>query len=188
MFDIVQIAGKYVFVALFTDIENKTLQTVKSKLISGDKDYDFCFLNTDYIISKEHLYCGIYNAIFNTNHKKTRTKSLNTEIIFNMSPVNNIMDSLKRFGVDTSKDKHNLVCIKVVDEPLDWQSLNDHLKVILNCHSQVSITDDVLFLFIVLQKVKKVYKLNDAKLDDDDENLQARLTRLAICACQIRGL
>ena len=26
MFDIVQIAGKYVFVALFTDIENKTLQ------------------------------------------------------------------------------------------------------------------------------------------------------------------
>lgn len=118
---------KAVFISLFNDVSQDVLLRVKSMLVEGNKDYDFCFLNCNYIISKEHLLSGIYKALNNWESEQAKARTLNAEIIFNMSPVNNIMEAFKKFGVDNSKEKDALLCIKVVPDNTDFNALNQHL-------------------------------------------------------------
>lgn len=177
-----------VFISVFRDVEKLVLDTVKSRLISADRDYDYCFLNCNYIVSREHLLSAIYKAIVNYSSDNYKAKTLNTEIIFNMSPINNIMDSLKRFGVDSSKDHDHLVCIKVLDEKSspDFESLNDQLVRLLHCQKQqnIPLTDEFLQHAVDIAKLKKIYKLSDTNLTADDQD---QLTRLVIGACLLRG-
>lgn len=94
------------------------------------------------------------------------------------------MDSLKRFGVDSS-GQGNLICIKVVDQETDFLALNSQLVKLLDCgaNQNVPLTDQLLYDTVDIPKFKKVYKLKDAKLEDT----QVNLTRLAIGACLLRG-
>lgn len=181
-----------VLLFLFTDVDSPVLKQVKEQLISGNKDYDFCFLNTQHIISLEQLYNSIHKAILNYEFGNMRAKTLNTEIIFNLSPINNIMDALKRFGVDEACP--NLITVKVLPtsecNEVACKELNTHLMNILSIDDSHNSTlnDELIFNSLVdLKKLKKVYKLNDAKLSEDKSNLQGELTRLTIGACQLRG-
>lgn len=180
-----------VLIFLFTDVGSPILKQVKEQLISSNKDYDFCFLNTQHIISLEHLYNSIHKAILNYEFGNMRAKTLNTEIIFNLSPINNIMDALKRFGVDETCP--NLITIKVLPtlecNEIACNELNTHLLKILSIDDShnPTLNDELIFNSLVdLKKLKKVYKLNDAKFSDES-NLQGELTRLTIGACQLRG-
>lgn len=180
-----------ILISCFKDIKPSVLSEVKTQLVSGNKDYDFCFLNTLHIISLEHLYSAIHKSILNYSGDSMRAKTLNTEIIFNLSPINNIMDALKRFGVDEGCP--NVIIIKVFfnkEETNNIDQIENHLQKLLEANNTQSLelNDDVLFNdFIDIKKFKKVYKLNDAKLTNDENDLQANLTRLAIGACQLRG-
>lgn len=181
-----------ILIFLFTGIDTPVLKKVKEQLISGNKDYDFCFLNTQHIISLEHLYNSIHKAILNYEFGNMKAKTLNTEIIFNLSPINNIMDALKRFGVDEACP--NLITIKALPTPecneIAFKDLNEHLLKILSTDPSHNpkLNNEIIFDSLVdLKKLKKVYKLNDAKFSKDESNLQGELTRLAIGACQLRG-
>lgn len=181
-----------ILVSLFTSIDNSVLEKVKEQLISGNQDYDFCFLNTQHIISLEHLYNAIHKALLNYEFGSMKAKSLNTEIIFSMSPINNIMDALKRFGVDETCP--NVIAVKLVpsndSDEKTLEEINNHLLSILSCENlqNPNLDDKVIINSLVdLKKFKKVYKLNDANLSKDESELQANLTRLAIGACQLRG-
>lgn len=181
-----------ILVFLFTNIDSPILKKVKEQLIKGNKDYDFCFLNTQHIISLEHLYSSIHKAVLNHEFGNMKAKTLNTEIIFNLSPINNIMDALKRFGVDDTCS--NLISIKVIPTSVASESafeeVNKHLLDILCCDESHNpeLTDEIIYNSLVdIKKLKKVYKLNDAELSNDESSLQGELTRLSIGACQLRG-
>lgn len=181
-----------ILVFLFTNIDSPILKKVKEQLIKGNKDYDFCFLNTQHIISLEHLYSSIHKAVLNHEFGNMKAKTLNTEIIFNLSPINNIMDALKRFGVDDTCS--NLISIKVIPtseaSESAFEEVNKHLLDILCCDESHNpeLTDEVIYNSLVdIKKLKKVYKLNDAELSNDESCLQGELTRLSIGACQLRG-
>ena len=100
-----------VHVFLFENLLPEKLELVKSGLVAADPKYDYCFLNTQHIVSLEHLRSSIFRALDNRADGTMRAKTLNTEIIFNLLPVNNIMDALKRFGVDPAC--LNVIAIKV---------------------------------------------------------------------------
>lgn len=178
-----QYPDQKVFLTYFTDIPSDVLETVKSQLIAANKDYDFCFLNTNHIVSNEHLNSGIYRAIQNFNNDSMKAKTLNTEIIFNLSPINNIMDAIKRFGVDTTCP--NVIVIKILFPQEDPESVKSHLEELLGTKSS-ELTDETLFKSVDVPKLKKIYKLNDAVLENGGS--QSELTRLAVSACQLRGL
>ncbi|KAK6458819.1 kinase binding protein CGI-121-domain-containing protein [Scheffersomyces xylosifermentans] len=179
-----------VFVSLFQGVEKDTLNTVKQELIAGNEDYDFCFLNTAHLISLEQLYSSIHRAILNFESGNMRAKTLNTEIIFNLSPVNKIMEALKSFGVDEKTP--NLVAVKVFkSEELDSNTIiqvNNNLVNLLKVEEcqNLKITDELLYKLVDIAKFKKTYKLNDAKISDIDS--QGQLTRLAIADSLLRGL
>lgn len=172
-----------VYITLYTNIEPENISTIKSNLINANSKYDYCFLNTKYIISQEHLLQSIYKSLLNHKNNCMTSKNLNSEIILNLSPLNNIGDALKKFGI--SEDCSNSIIVKIIqgdDKPYD-----SNLKEIVHGNI-IDLTDDYIFHQLVdLPKFKKLYKLNDAKLDKDG-NLQTQLTRLAIGACVLRGL
>lgn len=170
-----------VLIALFFGLDEVKLQEIKRELVGCNKSYDFCFLNTRHIVSLEQLYSSIHKSLLNFKQNTMRAKTLNTEIIFNLSPINNIMDALKRFGVDELCPE--VIVVKVLEEDDKVEEIEQHLSGILGSVS-VPLTDEHLYSSVDLKKFKKVYKLNDAKLESD---LQTALTRLAIGACQLRG-
>lgn len=176
-----QFPGSPVLISYFSGLDEVKLKEVKQQLVAGNKNYDFCFLNTRHIISLEHLYSSVHKSLLNWSQNSMRAKTLNTEIIFNLSPINNIMDALKRFGVDELCPA--VIVVKVLEENEEAKVIEDHLSGILGC-SSIELTDEILEKSVDLKKFKKVYKLNDAKIVDES---QGQLTRLAIGACQLRG-
>lgn len=174
-----------VFISLIKDLDENKLENIKQQLIVGNPDYDYCFLNTNHIASLEHLYFGIHKAILNKNSNNMKAKALNTEIMLNLSPINNIMDAIKRFGIDTSCP--NVICIQVTESENvseDSRIFNKKILELMDAdeNDSIALTDEVLLKNLNVQKFKKLYKLNDIKFEDSSK-LQKEFTKLAIGAC-----
>lgn len=185
-----QFAGHTVLVSAFTDLQPGVLSRVKNGLLLADPAYDYCFLSTTHLVSLEHLYSAIYRAILNENHNCMRARTLNTEVIFNLSPVNNIMDALKRFGVD--ENSSSVVVIKVFSKKPSEKTLqetNGAVCALLEAQESQNpaLSDELLYETFDVAKFKKVYKLNDVRLPGNGSEVQAALTRLAVAACLLRG-
>lgn len=189
-----QFAEFTIHISLFINISLENITTIKSNLISSTDNhnkYDYCFLNTKYIISKEHLFQSIYKSLLNyTSKSGLSTRNLNSEIIYNLSPINNIGDALKRFGI--SEDCPNCIVIKIINNKEEeitkaLDRANTDLKEIID-GELIELNDQYIFEnFIDLAKFRKLYKLNDVADLNKEDNLQGRLTRLAIGACILRG-
>ena len=183
-----------IHISLFINISLENITTIKSNLISSTDNhnkYEYCFLNTKYIISKEHLFQSIYKSLLNyTSKLGLSTRNLNSEIIYNLSPINNIGDALKRFGI--SEDCPNCIVIKIINNKEEeitkvLDRVNTDLKEIID-GELIELNDQYIFEnFIDLAKFRKLYKLNDVADLNKEDNLQGRLTRLAIGACILRG-
>lgn len=167
------------FIAYYPEVSPQTLHTVKSQLIQRNSEYDYCFLSTTHVVSLEQLYCAIHKAIQNLVNGEMKANSLNAEIILSLSPVNNINDSLKRFGIDESRD--DLVVVCVADQQTDFAALESVLSRLLGSASS-ELCDSILFSRFDEKKFKKLFKLQDVPSD------QALYTKGAIAASLLRGL
>jgi EKC/KEOPS complex subunit CGI121/TPRKB len=191
-FKVPQFPQYTVFYSFFTNISNDSLHKAKQLMIAGDKNYDFCFLNIHNLISLKLLRYSVYRSLLNLETGAMKAKTLNAEIILNLSPVNNIVDALKRFGLDDSKSQVLVVSV-VKDSDISSETfinINNNLLNILNVSVEhnVELTDDYLFEHLDLSKFKKLFKLNDAVLPSEKSQLQSRLVTLALGACTIRGV
>ncbi|RLV95100.1 EKC/KEOPS complex subunit [Spathaspora sp. JA1] len=105
-------------------------------------------------------------------------KTINADIILNLSPVNNIMDAFKNFGI--REDCNDVIVIRVIELQDDEDVVDNVVKLV---GTDSNLNDQVLFDLVDLKRFKKVYKLNDAKFTDTQQNL----SNLAIGACILRG-
>lgn len=163
------------FLAYYDNVAPEVLATVKSELISRNPEYDFCFLSTTYLVSLEQLHCALHKAVQNLVQGTMKAKSVNTEIIFDLSPVNNINDALKRFGIDETRT--DLIVVKLSSDTGSFEQLDNELAGLLNAKS-TELTDDILMQRADLKKFKKLFKLLDA----------SDYTQGAISATLLRGL
>ncbi|EDK39581.1 hypothetical protein PGUG_03678 [Meyerozyma guilliermondii ATCC 6260] len=174
-----------IFATCFTGVSAEKLKEVKEHLVAADKNYDFCFLNTNFILSQELLLNSIHKSILNKEFDCMKAKTLNTEIIFNLSPTNKITDAFRSFGVEEGCSSVIVVHITTGNE--NFATVNQHLEGLLSSDSRpenIKIEDETLSSFVDVSKFKKLYKLNDAVGADS----YPTLTRLAISACHLRGL
>lgn len=173
-----------VFISLYQNVQSEKLLEVKKRLTSGESEYDYAFLNTTNLISIEQIQYAIHRSLLNQSNKAMKAKSLNAEIIYNLSPVNNIMEAFKRFGIDEKNP--NVVVVKVykVEDGVDMEKVSQSLGTLLESES-TELSDDVLLRVVDINKLKKTYKIGSVDVGSD---LQGGLTRLVIGSCIIRGV
>lgn len=169
-----------VFLSYYSGLSSETLANVKSQLILRNTEFDFCFLSTTHIISLEQIYSSLFKAIQNNAQDRMKANTLNTEILFNLCPVNNINEALKRFGIDNARQ--DVIVVSVLKEEQGPQ-LDEKIASLLQTGGSIDLTDESLMKTVDLKKFKKLFKVQELK-----DDMQRQFTKEAIAASLLRGL
>ncbi|OBA18042.1 CGI-121-domain-containing protein [Metschnikowia bicuspidata var. bicuspidata NRRL YB-4993] len=169
-----------VFVAYYDNVPGETLATVKKELMARNPAFDYCFLSTTHLISVEQLRCALHRAVQNLVQDTMKANTVNTEIIFSLSPVNNINDALKRFGVDETRA--DVIVVKVCRSDSSMAEVEKAISALLGS-TAVALSDEALLCRHDAKKFRKLFKL----LDATDASQQGQ-TRGAVAASLLRGL
>lgn len=172
-----------VFVGYYTDIKSETLKQVKEQLVAGNQTYNYCFVNTAHLISLDQLSCSLHRSIQNHELNRMKAKTLNTEILYNLSPTNNINEALKRFGVDESR--LDIIVIKVLSRSDDEAQCNTEIEKLLEGSSTTELSNVLLTKLVDLKKFLKLFKIQ--LTNEDISQAQQRYSREAVAASLLRG-
>lgn len=153
----------------FAEISN--ISEIKSELLSLNPKYNYSFINPKTILSIEQLSCAIYRALLDYNSKNARTKSIHSEIIFDLGKSNKIGENLINFGI--SEELNELIIVRINE--FNETELNEIIK-----GREIEINDTECLKSCDVDLIKKIYSI---ETDDDDT-----LNRLIINSIQLRGL
>lgn len=96
-------------ISYFSDVKNAA--DIRTQLLSGNPDYEVAFINANTLVSSKHLLAAVYRAVSDRENRTMRTKNVHSEVLFCLGGNNNIMDSLRRFGIQ--EDTENIVAVKI---------------------------------------------------------------------------
>lgn len=177
---------KYKAVAtLVTDVEN--LKEIKENLIKGNKEYDYGFINASNVVSLEQIRSAYYKVMVDEKNGGMKTRTLHTEMIYNLCPSKNIMDCLNRYGI--SKDSKTLLVLKIVEsEKLVDDFVSETLKNLQKIvHGNfVDLSDAELQKHVNLKTIEKYnqIKIRGTLLENNWNNI----SRLLVTSIQLKGL
>ncbi|KAL9620324.1 MAG: hypothetical protein Q9160_005123 [Pyrenula sp. 1 TL-2023] len=142
-------------VALFRDLQNAAF--LREQLIAGNAKYEYAFIDASMIVSTTHLYAAAFRAINDYLQGRLKSRNVHSEIVFALSPNNNIAESFRKFGItDKTRD---LVAIKVATSPqITADIVEIHLDVAVQGRG-LPFDDDSLATVRDLGKIRKAYKL-----------------------------
>ncbi|XP_070785201.1 EKC/KEOPS complex subunit TPRKB [Enoplosus armatus] len=109
-------------------------------------------INPTMLVNSFQVLVAANKAVHLQKIGKMKTRSLYSEIIFNLSPTNNISEAFKRFGISDGDDSVLVVLVHNKDEP---QLLSDITASVNGRHVPV---EDVSSLSDHA-KIKKLYKV-----------------------------
>lgn len=125
------------------------------------------------IISPQHLLSAAFLAIHNFVTKRAKTRTPHSELVFRLSPNNNIGESYKRFGISDAST--SIIAVKLPlsasgpdgsyakDDSITNQTVSAHLGTVVQGTSvEIGEVGQELGMYCQLDKVRKVYKLSSA--------------------------
>jgi tRNA threonylcarbamoyladenosine modification (KEOPS) complex Cgi121 subunit len=144
---------KSLSIFLFKDVQNAA--EIKEMVTKGV--LDCCIIKPCLIVHPFQIVIAANKAIINKMQGSMTTRTLSTEILFNLSVSRNITQSLLKFGIGDS-DKNMLVSI--IEETGENKSENvlSYFKGVLCPIAELSnFSDEVL--------IKMTYKVKDSELE-----------------------
>ncbi|XP_056429651.1 EKC/KEOPS complex subunit TPRKB [Hyla sarda] len=133
---------------LFHNVKNAS--QLRKKAMAGS--IEGALLTPGMIIDPLQVLTAINKAIHLQLLGKMKTRTLNSEIIFNLSPTNNISEAFKKFGLSDSDSGVLVVLTDDGTRSLNSQELISHVE-----GQQVPLAD--LAQLTDFAQVKKVYKI-----------------------------
>ncbi|CAG9863897.1 unnamed protein product [Phyllotreta striolata] len=133
-------------IKLFTQVKNA--KEIKEQLIQGE--FKCSMIKPSLILDPFQIAVAANKALLN---EKLTTKTVYTEILFNLSPTKNISKSLQTFGIDEKDDALLVVtlCKDTENEEADF------LKQIDAVEAPIEKLSD----YTDINLIKKIYKIND---------------------------
>ncbi|XP_015608167.1 EKC/KEOPS complex subunit Tprkb [Cephus cinctus] len=145
---------KHLTLLLFADVENA--RDVKTKLINGE--LRCCVLKASLIVDPFQVVVAANKAALKEMHSRLTTKTVFTEILFDLSLSKNITQSLIKFGID---DAERNILVAVIHSLDDKKSIVQ--KVVSSIKGQ-QVSIDKLKDYTDLKLVRKTYKIEDTEL------------------------
>ncbi|XP_068759816.1 EKC/KEOPS complex subunit TPRKB-like [Montipora capricornis] len=142
--------------ALFTNVSNS--DELRRLVVEGK--VEAALLNACMILDPFHAIIAGHKAFHLFQQGKMKTRTLHSEIIFNLSPSSNINDSFKKFGIlDDTKE----ILVVMIGKGNTDEKISELSNLIKG--TQVSL--DVLETISDQGKIKKVYGISDKELQCD---------------------
>ncbi|KAI1632506.1 CGI-121-domain-containing protein [Biscogniauxia mediterranea] len=193
-------------VAVFRDVENA--EFLQQQLLGRNSEFEYAFIDATSIISRLQVLAAIYKAITVHIGGTMKTPNIHSEIVWSLSPNNNISEAYRRYGI-TASSRHIIVVKILLLLPVSPTSpslsssspslltpeaaaVQSHLRTHVRGRP-CPFADDVLASFTDWPKVRKYYKLNGvAHLDalkDKDERLRRRESEMLVLGSMaLKGL
>lgn len=133
---------------LFRDVKNAT--ELRKMAVNGE--IKGALINPSMIVDAFQILVASNKAVHLHKIGKMKTRSLYSEIIFNLSPTNNISEAFKRFGIS---DRDSAVYIVLVHNKEETLNVDD---IISKVDGQQIDVDQVSELTDAAQ-IKKLYKV-----------------------------
>ncbi|KAF2852448.1 hypothetical protein T440DRAFT_553349 [Plenodomus tracheiphilus IPT5] len=181
-----------VHVALFEDVQNADF--LKSQLLAANPEFDYAFLDASMILSQTHILTTTaltLHSFLSPSTSPPKTRSPHSELVFRLSPNNNIGQAYTLFGITPSTTA--LVVLKLavkvggdgrldVDQSVTAESVGAHLGRVVQgrCVPVVSRGAEELGAKCDVQRVRKVYKLGDLGGKERDERMELESVVLGI--------
>lgn len=145
-----------VYVALYKDVENASY--LKEQLLAGNTDFEYAFIDASMILSTQHVLAATFRAMNDYLCERLKSRNIHSEIVFCLSPNNNIGEAFRRYGVsDTTK---SLVVVKVPTDPgITHDIIESHLSEVVK-GTPLPFEDSSFNGISDLPKITKAYKLS----------------------------
>ncbi|KAF9013106.1 CGI-121-domain-containing protein [Cyathus striatus] len=107
-------------IALFKSVENAAhirKRIIAASTMTGDEGdaertaVDFAFVDPRLVTSRLHLETAIHQSILADQQGGLRTKTVHSEVLWNLNPTNNITEAIRRYGVSDTNASLLLVHI-----------------------------------------------------------------------------
>ncbi|KAL4808942.1 kinase binding protein CGI-121-domain-containing protein [Aspergillus unguis] len=144
-----------VHAALYKDVQNAA--ELRQHLLSGNAEFEYALIDASMILSRAHALSAVFRAVNDYLSERLKSRNLHSEIVFSLSPTNNIAESFRKFGI--SDTTSSLLVVKVSVTPdITHDSVAAHLAQNIQ-GTCVPFDDEALAGISDVAKIKKAYKL-----------------------------
>ncbi|XP_041636947.1 EKC/KEOPS complex subunit TPRKB [Cheilinus undulatus] len=146
---------------LFQDVKNAT--ELRQSAMEGK--VHAALINPTMLVNPFQVLVAANKAVHSQRAGKMKTRSLYSEIIFNLSPTNNISEAFKRFGISDDSESVMVVLVHSKDETQPLSDIMSRVKgrqVPVEDVSSLSNHDKIQKLYKVTPQEEKTGTLLDA--------------------------